>query len=78
VRRPPLFFRTWFWVLGALRVRPYRPGDGLLRYVLTEPWDAAYTLPGRAACRLLGWHNRTCRGMSPKAAHQPRRNPCRT
>lgn len=34
----------------------------LLRYALAEPRDAAYALPRRAACRLLGRHNATCRG----------------
>lgn len=34
-----------------------------LRYILREPRDAAYSLPRRAACRLFGWHNLTCRGL---------------
>jgi len=33
-----------------------------LRYALTEPWDFAYCVPRRIACRLLGRHNATCRG----------------
>lgn len=42
-----------------------------LRYVLTEPRDAAYALPLRVACRLFGRHNATCRG---RLDHQRRRS----
>lgn len=33
-----------------------------IRYILTEPRDAAYGLPRRIACRLLGHHSATCWG----------------
>lgn len=33
-----------------------------LRYLLAEPRDAAYALPRRIACRVLGRHNITCQG----------------
>lgn len=33
-----------------------------ITYLLAEPRDAAYTVPGRLACRIFGKHNVTCRG----------------
>lgn len=33
-----------------------------LGYLLQEPRDATYTVPGRLACRLLRRHNTTCLG----------------
>lgn len=43
-------------------MRRYRAGDGLLRYMLTEPRDAAYALPRRLICRVFGIHTAVCRG----------------
>lgn len=65
MNRPPLVFRAWFRVLDVLGVRPHRHGDGRLRYVLTEPWDASTYYWGRFRCRVLrdcGPHNDSCRG----------------
>lgn len=33
-----------------------------LRFAIAEPAEFAYVAPRRAACRLLSWHNVTCRG----------------
>lgn len=60
--RPPLLLRAWWRLLEAAHVRSYGPGDSTLRYVVTEPWDAAYTYAGRFACRVLHRHNASCRG----------------
>lgn len=60
-RRYPLS-RAYRWTHRALGVHEWRPGDSALRYVLTEPWDAAYSYSGRIACRMLGRHGATCRG----------------
>lgn len=48
--------------MEALHVRSYQYGDSALRYVLTEPWDAAYSYSGRFACRMFGRHGAACRG----------------
>lgn len=33
-----------------------------ISYAVNESRDFAYCAPRRIACRLLGWHNVTCRG----------------
>lgn len=43
-------------------MRPYRVGDSWLRYLLTEPRDAAFFWRGRFMCRVLRRHNHTCDG----------------
>lgn len=60
-RRYPLS-RAYRRAHRALGVHEWRPGDSTLRYVLTEPWDAAYSYSGRFVCRVLRRHNVTCRG----------------
>lgn len=55
----------WFGLVDLVGLR-YVPGDPRLgvwwRYVLTEPADAAYSLPRMAACRWFGRHSRVCDG----------------
>ncbi|MFF5001716.1 hypothetical protein ACFY3G_02715 [Streptomyces phaeochromogenes] len=45
------------------QLRPARLGYWL-RTTLTDPREAAYCIPRRIACRLLGRHNATCRGRT--------------
>ncbi|WP_433225573.1 hypothetical protein [Actinomadura formosensis] len=56
------FAKLYSLPLRALRVRPWRPGDGVARLVLTEPWSAWASWSGRLMCRRFGRHNDTCRG----------------
>lgn len=61
-RRYPLT-RAYRRILKALGVREVVPGDSMVRYVLTEPWEypPSYWW-GRLQCTRYGRHNRTCRG----------------
>lgn len=45
----------------SYQLRPARVGYWL-RTAFTDPREAAYCIPRRLACRLLGRHNGTCRG----------------
>lgn len=58
-------FTPWNWVVDKTGLR-FVSGDPKFgswwRYVLTEPADAAYSLPRLAACRWLGRHGRVCDG----------------
>lgn len=49
--------RWWFTYSSDLRGPVY-----WINYVLAEPRDAAYAIPRRIACRILGRHNTTCQG----------------
>ncbi|MFJ1581568.1 hypothetical protein [Streptomyces sp. NPDC088182] len=51
-----------FWPVYRSRQECRNRFTWALRYALAEPRDAAYGLPGRLACRLLGRHNVSCRG----------------
>lgn len=55
----------WSWVIRKTGLR-WVSGDPKLgawwRYVLTEPADAAHSLPRLAACRWFGRHSRVCDG----------------
>ncbi|NED31095.1 hypothetical protein [Streptomyces sp. SID8499] len=39
-------------------------------YAIYEPRDFAYCAPRRLVCRLLGWHNVTCRGRRDHTRRQ--------
>jgi hypothetical protein len=43
-------------------IRSYRPGDSMLRLVLTEPREAQFVLRGRFLCCVFHLHGLTCRG----------------
>lgn len=67
--RPPLVVVLLWWFFGD--VLHVQPGDGVLRYVVTEPWDAWAFYRSRVACRVFGRCGSSCRG---RPGHKQRRH----
>lgn len=65
-RQQPVHRRWWFTYRSDLRGPAY-----WVNYILAEPRDAAYAVPRRVACRLLGWHNHSCDGRGDHRRRTP-------